>query len=232
MDIAIHGCAGRMGRTLTETIKEEKEHRVVFGVDTKSDGNFSYPVFKSFKEANDDIDVVIDFSHYSAIKDLLGWCILHGKPVVIATTNLSTEEYRIIQEAGKQIAVFQSPNMSIGINALCKGLPVVLNALDDSFDVGIFEVHHRNKKDAPSGTAYLLKDALNSKCSAVTSLRIGGVPGEHKIIFAGPHEVLELTHTAYSPKIFAIGAIKAAAFIIGKKPGLYSMDEALNKYMG
>lgn len=230
MDIAIHGCAGRMGRALAETIKEQNEHKVIFGVDAQSLGNFDYPVYKGLKEANNDIDVVIDFSHYSAIRDLLGWCILHEKPVVIATTNLSTEEYRIIQEAGKQIAVFQSPNMSIGINALCRGLPIISNALDDDFEVGIFEVHHRNKKDAPSGTAYLLKDALGGKCSAVTSLRIGGVPGEHKIIFAGPHEVLELTHTAYSPKIFAIGAIKAAAFIVDKKPGLYSMDEALDKF--
>ncbi len=224
MDIAIHGCAGRMGRVLAEAIKEEKDHKIAFGVDTQKHDFFSFPVYSDFKEVKEKADVVIDFSHYSAIKNLLGWCILHNKPLVISTTNLGTEEYRIIQEAGKQIAVFQSPNMSIGINALCKGLPIISGALDDSFDGGIFEIHHKNKKDAPSGTAYLLKDALSSKCTAITALRIGEVPGEHKVIFAGDHEILELTHRAYSPKIFALGAIKAATFIINKRPGLYTMD--------
>ena len=137
---------------------------------------------------------------------------------------IGSEEHRIIQEAAKQIPVFQSANMSIGIHALSKTLPLLAEILGEEFDVGIFEAHHKYKKDAPSGTAYLLKDALEGKCSAVAALRLGSIPGEHTVIFAGPDEVIELTHTAYSRRIFALGALKAAAFVMKQPPGLYTMS--------
>ena len=225
MDIIIHGCSGRMGRTLTEFIFDQSDCRVVCGVDTQSDASTPYPVYQDFAFVPSKADVVIDFSHPSAIKELLGWCILHNMPVVIATTGLGPEEHRIIQEASRQIPVFQSANMSLGINALCKALPVISAVLGSEYDAGIFEMHHKYKKDAPSGTAYLLKDALEGSCSAVTALRIGTIPGEHTVVFAGPDEVIELTHTAYSRRIFAAGALKAAAFLTGQKPGLYSMKD-------
>lgn len=227
MNIIIHGCGGRMGRMLSDTISEQNEHIIVFGIDAENTSGHTFPVYKSFKDARGSADVIIDFSHHSAIKDLLGWCIINKKPLVIATTNLGEEEHRIIQEASKHIPVFQSPNMSVGIHALCKALPSIIAALGEGFDGGIFEAHHKQKKDVPSGTAYLLKDALGATCRDVSALRIGGIPGEHRVIFAGLDEVLELTHTAYSRKIFALGALRAAAFIIGKAPGLYSMDDMI-----
>jgi 4-hydroxy-tetrahydrodipicolinate reductase len=225
MDIIIHGCSGRMGRMLTEVISEQNEHKVICGVDPERNTHFPYPVYQDFAFVPPKADVVIDFSHPSAIRELLGWCILNNTPVVIATTGLGSEEHRIIQEAAKQIPVFLSANMSLGIHALCKALPLLSTMLGDEFDVGIFETHHKHKKDAPSGTAYLLKDALEGSCSAVTALRLGSIPGEHTVIFAGPDEVIELTHTAYSRKIFAIGALKAAAFVLEQKPGLYTMSD-------
>ncbi|GAB1475311.1 4-hydroxy-tetrahydrodipicolinate reductase [Bacillota bacterium] len=225
MKIVIHGCGGRMGRILSEIITEQNEHTIPFGIDEQNAEGLAFPVYRTLYDAHEAADVIIDFSHYSAIKDLLGWCILNKKPLVIATTNLGEEEHRIIQEAAKHIPVFQSPNMSVGIHALCKALPSIVSALGEGFDAGIFEVHHKYKKDVPSGTAYLLKNCLDQNCRGVSALRIGSMPGEHRIIFAGQDEVLELTHTAYSRKIFALGALRAAAFIADKAPGLYSMDD-------
>ena len=225
MNIIIHGCNGRMGRMLTETIAEHSEHSVICGVDAECTEDYHYPVYKDFAFVPPKADVVIDFSHPSATRNLLGWCILHNSPVVIATTGLSEEEHRIIQEAAKQIPVFQSANMSLGINALCKALSQISAILGSEFDTGIFETHHKHKKDAPSGTAYLLENALGGNCSGMTALRLGTIPGEHTVIFAGEDEVLQLTHTAYSRKIFAAGALKAADFLIEQKPGLYNMND-------
>ncbi len=225
MDILLHGCGGRMGRMVSETAAEKDGHNVVCGVDPECGGDLPYPVYPDFTSVPLQADVVIDFSQPSALRELLGWCVLHSMPAVIATTGLGPEEYRIIQEASKQIPIFQSPNMSLGIHALCKTLPKLTSILGKDFDVGIFETHHKYKKDAPSGTAYLLQDALPEGCTAVTALRLGTIPGQHTVIFAGPDEVLELTHTAYSRKIFALGALKAAAFLITRKPGLYTMSD-------
>lgn len=225
MDIIIHGCSGRMGRMLTEVILEQNEHKVICGVDRERTEQVPYPIYQDFAFVPPKANVVIDFSHPSALKELLGWCILHDTPVVIATTGLGPEEHRIIQEASRQIPVFQSANMSLGIYALSKALPLLASILGDEFDVGIFETHHKHKKDAPSGTTHLLKDALGGKCSAVAALRLGSIPGEHTVIFAGPDEVIELTHTAYSRRIFALGALKAANFITKQPHGLYSMND-------
>ncbi|HZK01263.1 MAG TPA: dihydrodipicolinate reductase C-terminal domain-containing protein [Anaerovoracaceae bacterium] len=225
MDIAIHGCCGKMGQMLSKTIGKQGNHNIVFGVDRDIDNNMPYPVYQNFNAACPDVDVVIDFSHHTAIQDLLRWCLIHNKPVVISTTGLDLEEHRIIQEAAKQIPIFLSPNMSVGVNILCKVLPAIADALGSEFDAGIVESHHKKKKDSPSGTAYLLSDSLGGKCQNVSALRIGSIPGEHTVIFAGPDEVIKITHTAYSRKIFALGAIKAASFIAEKGPGLYCMND-------
>lgn len=225
MDIIIHGCCGRMGRMLTETIQEEGKHNVICGVDQNPGDSLPYPILKDFSSVPGKAHVVIDFSHPAAISGLLGFCIRKDMPVVIATTGLGPEEHRIIQEASRQIPIFLSANMSLGINALCKGLSHISEALGSGFDVGIFEMHHKHKKDAPSGTAYLLEDALPIPCTGIAPLRMGTIPGEHRVIFAGPDEVLELKHTAYSRKIFAAGALKAADFIVMQTSGLYGMND-------
>lgn len=225
MNIVIHGCGGRMGRTLADATAENQEYKIAFGVDSEAKGEFSFPVYENIEASKGQADVIIDFSHPSAIKNLLGFSIIHKMPVVISTTGLGPEEHRIIQEASKQIPIFLSPNMSIGTHALCKVLPQIMDSLGSDFDSGIIELHHKHKKDAPSGTAYLLKDHMKEDTKEVVALRLGSIPGEHKLIFAGPDELVELSHRAYSRKIFAYGALKAAAFIIGKKPGLYSMDD-------
>jgi 4-hydroxy-tetrahydrodipicolinate reductase len=140
--------------------------------------------------------------------------------------------------------------MSLGVNLVAKMSQLAAPVLEDVFNIEIVEAHHNKKKDAPSGTAILLADAINDalenkkdyvfgrygreEAPAISELGIhavrgGSIPGRHMVMFAGPDEVIEITHTVYSPKVFAIGALKAAAFVTGKPPGLYDMNSLLGK---
>lgn len=230
MNIIVHGCNGRMGKTLTKVALAEADVQILCGIDTTFDSNeriTGFPVYEKLGDQEVKADVVIDFSHPSALKPLLGWCILHHTPLVVATTGLGPEEYRVLQEASQWIPVFQTANLSLGINVLCHLLELASTALSHSFDVEVIEQHHKGKKDAPSGTTYLLLDAIGHHCPT-HSIRAGNIPGEHTILFAGPDEVLELRHTAYSPEIFARGAIAAARYVAGKPPGLFHMSDLIS----
>lgn len=228
MKIIISGCYGKMGCVLTETALSESDIKIICGIDNASDPQIkhNFPVFNDINDLEEKTDVIIDFSHPSALKPLLGWCILHKTPIVIATTGLGPEEHRLIQEASKQIPVFQTANMSLGINAVSKVLEILSNILGNDYDIEIIEKHHKYKKDSPSGTAYMLEDAIGHTCPT-HSVRAGSIPGEHTIIFAGRDEVIELTHIAYSRTIFAKGALAAARFIIDQKPGIYNMKNLM-----
>ncbi|NLY71797.1 MAG: 4-hydroxy-tetrahydrodipicolinate reductase [Clostridiales bacterium] len=219
-----------MGKVLANLITKEKDLDILCGIDLNQNITYkaSFPIYKEFGDRELNADVVIDFSHHTAIKPMLAWCILHRVPIVIATTGLGPEEHRIIQEAAKQIPIFQSANMSIGVNTLCRILEIASNSLGPSFDVEIFEKHHKHKKDAPSGTAFMLVDAVGHSCP-IHSIRSGTIPGEHTVIFAGSDEVLTITHTAYSREIFARGAIAAAKFIVNQTPGLYNMKDLIKE---
>ncbi len=152
----------------------------------------------------------------------------------------------MLEQASKEIPVFRSANMSIGINALAKAITSITPVLEEKFNVEIIEKHHTTKLDSPSGTAILLADKVSDACQekknyiygrhgkddkfemtdlGIHAVRGGTIPGEHIVIYAGPDEVIELKHTAYSRDIFANGAIAAAKFIIQQKNGLYSMDD-------
>lgn len=227
MNIIIHGCCGKMGRVLAETALKEHDIHILCGIDNTTDtasSKLNFPVLSELRAQELITDVIIDFSQPAALKPLLCWCILTKTPVVIATTGLGPEEYRIIQEASKQIPVFQSANMSLGINVLSKALKLISPILGNDFDIEIIEKHHRMKKDAPSGTALLLEDSIGRSCPS-HSVRAGSIPGEHTVIFAGTDEVIELTHIAYSRTIFARGALAAARFLIKQPPGLYNMND-------
>lgn len=229
MNIILHGCNGKMGRMIAETASKESDIQIQCGIDSSIDSQLPKPVFPVFSNLPNRkliTDVVIDFSHPSALKSLLGWCILYQTPIVIATTGLGPEEHRIIQEASKQIPVFQSANMSLGINALCRALKTLVPIAEKDFDIEIIEKHHKFKKDAPSGTAFMLTDAIGHNCPT-HSIRAGSIPGEHTVIFAGPDEVLELTHIAFSRAIFARGALSAARFLIKQNPGFYTMKDIM-----
>ena len=247
--IIMHGCNGRMGQAITRLAKENDELTIVAGVDPFEGVANDYPVFKSIEECDVEADVVIDFASAKAVDNLLDYCLNKKLPVVLCTTGLSEEQMGKVKEASKEIAVLKSANMSLGVNLLIKLLkesaPVLGNA---GFDIEIVEQHHKMKKDAPSGTALALADAINESMDnrysyvfdrsprsearreneiGISAIRGGTIVGIHDVIFAGEDEVITLNHTAYSRAIFAKGALSAAAFLAGKAPGYYDMQDVI-----
>ena len=195
-------------------------------------------------------DVVVDFSHPSATEAVNRVCLEAGKPLVIGTTGHSGEERAFIERTAKSLPVVLSPNFSIGVNALFWLTREAARMLGEDFDLEIVETHHRLKKDAPSGTAKKLAEILcevrkldyaanarhgreglvgerPAKEIGVHSIRAGDVVGDHTVTLAGAGERLELTHKASSRETFAAGALRAARWIVGKPPGLYSMEDVL-----
>lgn len=246
INILLHGCKGRMGRVLESLIAASPDMRISAGVDRTIDGTEAYPAFVSLAECNAPVDVVLDFSHFSAVPELLEYCVKNKLPAVIATTSLGDEAEAALRRAAEEIPIFHSFNMSLGINVIANALQYIVPVLEADFDVEIIEKHHNKKVDSPSGTAVMLAEAINESCAApkefiygrhgredschrgqmgIHSVRGGTIPGEHTIIFAGEDEIIEIKHTALSRNIFAKGAIIAAEFINGRNPGLYTMRE-------
>ena len=153
--------------------------------------------------------------------------------MVIGTTGLSDAQRAILQEASNAIPIVYSPNMSLGVNVLFELARLAAERLGRAFDVEIVESHHRQKKDAPSGTAKRLMEVVasargqQSRDIPVHAVRAGDIVGDHTVILAGPAERLELTHRAHSREVFARGALKAAQFVVTQKPGLYDMSHVL-----
>jgi 4-hydroxy-tetrahydrodipicolinate reductase len=232
IDIILHGCHGKMGRTVATSVEHFPELNITYGVDRNLSTNHSFPVYPMIADGPNTGDVIIDFSSHDAIPDLLDFAKARQLPLVLASTGLTQAEQNQILEASQQIPIFQAPNFSIGINLLAACIELILPVLEQTFDLEIIDKHHREKKDAPSGTALQLA-AVAKACSSggkevgITSLRAGTIPGEHTVIFAGPDEVIELKHTAMSRDIFAEGALKAAIFLVGKPPGKYDMKDLI-----
>ena len=196
-------------------------------------------------DINEKIDVVIDFSHFSKLNDLLDRCAERNYPLVIATTGYSGETLEKIVETSKKIPILLSSNTSLGINAINSILEKLVPRLEENFDIEIIEKHHNKKIDSPSGTAITLLETIQNslhekydvvygregmakrekKEIGVHAVRGGTIVGEHTIIFAGEDEIIEISHKALSKKIFAVGALKCADFIIGKQPRLYTMKD-------
>ncbi len=247
LNIILHGCNGKMGKTLQKIISEEPDMSVIAGIDQNISGDpVPFKLYMSPLDCEAKADVVIDFSRHDAVEDLLTYCVKAKVPVVIATTALSERDIELIKKASEEIPVFHSANMSLGINVLSKMLKTAVPILEDDFNVEIVEKHHNKKIDSPSGTALLLANSINDavenkkecifgrhskndQCKisemGIHSVRGGSIPGEHTVIFAGPEEVIEVTHTVYSKEIFARGALKAAKFIVTKVNGLYAMED-------
>ncbi len=246
LNVILNGCNGRMGQVLTRVIAGEEEMKVVAGIDVSGEKKSDYPVFRSPSECDVKADVIIDFSHYSAVPNLLRYAVEVKTPVIIATTALDEECFEMIRQASEEIPVFRSANMSVGINALAKAIRAITPVLEEKFNVEIIEKHHTTKLDSPSGTALFLADTVSDACEkkknyvygrhgkddkfemtdlGIHAVRGGTIPGEHTAIYAGPDEVIELTHTAFSRDIFANGAVAAAKFLVSQEKGLYSMDD-------
>ena len=174
----------------------------------------------------------------------------HQVPVVLCTTGLSEEQLEKVKEASGKVAVLKSANMSLGINTLLKLIQEAAKIFAASgYDMEIVERHHRLKVDAPSGTALALADSLNEAMNheyhyvfdrsqvrqkredkeiGISAVRGGTIVGDHEVIFAGPDEVIEFKHTAYSKTVFGKGAVEAAKFLAGKPAGMYDMSNVIN----
>lgn len=186
----------------------------------------------ALEPALDDCDMVIDFSAADATEAVCRACADKQKPLVLGTTGHSTTQKESIAAAARKIPIVFAANFSIGVNALFALTRRAAELLGGEFDVEVIEMHHRTKKDAPSGTAKRLMEILSyarahDQPVAAQSIRAGDIVGEHTVLFAGPGERLELTHRAASRETFAVGALRAARWVIEQPPGLYTMENVL-----
>jgi 4-hydroxy-tetrahydrodipicolinate reductase len=233
--IALVGAAGRMGQAIASVAASENVEVV-----TKSD------LGDRITSAN--ADVLIDFSSAAATETICETAMKSSTALVIGTTGHSAREKQAIEAAAEEIPVVLASNFSIGVNALFALTEQAAKILGDDFDLEIVEVHHRMKKDAPSGTAKTLAGILQrvrrtkslrhgregisgereKSEIGIHSVRGGDVVGDHTVIFAGQGERIELTHRASSRETFARGALRAARWVVGKSPGLYDMRNVLD----
>lgn len=247
-DIILSGALGAMGHAVAALAAAREDCRIAAGIDAAVSDNTAadFPVFSSPDACTVRKGVIVDFSHPSAIIDLLHFAVENSLPAVICTTGLGEEQIAALHEAAEKIPVFFSANMSLGVNlmaALCEKAAMVLG---DQYDIEIIEKHHNKKLDAPSGTALMLADRISSVlCEkpqyvydrhserrrrrkneiGLHAVRGGTIVGEHDVIFAGVDEVITISHSAASKQVFAAGALSAACFISGEKSGLYDMRD-------
>lgn len=231
-----------MGQVLCKIASEK--FNIACGIAKHIENSMPFPIYDDIYKFNGSADVLIDFSIASAVSKIIDYCRQKKIPAVICTTGIDDATQKKIDEAAKIIPIMQSANMSIGVNVVNCILKKISAALYDmDFDIEIVEKHHNKKVDSPSGTALLLAKTINNSLDnkleyvsdrnhkrqknelGISCVRGGTIVGEHSIIFAGENENIEIKHTAQSREIFAIGALKAAQFILNKPAGLYSMDD-------
>lgn len=220
VQVLLIGAAGRMGQTVHDLAQSDPEIKITAQCDLRD----------SIESAMKNCDVAIDFSQADSIDDICRAALQHGKSVVIGTTGHSQQQRKTIQETSHSVPIVLASNFSVGVNVLFWLTQKAAELLGSDFNPEIVETHHTMKKDAPSGTARtlseLLKAVRNSEIS-IQSIREGDVVGEHTVLFRGPGERLELTHRAANRGIFALGALRAAKWIVHKRAGLYSMQDVL-----
>ena len=244
--VIMHGCNGKMGQVISGLIAADAAVELVAGIDARDDGHNPYPVFTDIQSCDVEADCLIDFSVAAAVDNLLDYCVEKNLPCVLCTTGLSEEQLAKVAEASKKVAILKSANMSLGINLLLKMLKEAAGVLAPAgFDMEIVEKHHNLKVDAPSGTALALADSINEEFDnkyeyvydrsarrekrpkkeiGISAVRGGTIVGDHDVIFAGADEVITFSHTAYSKAVFGKGAVQAAKFLAGQKPGMYDMS--------
>ena len=246
MKVIINGYSGTMGQVLTKCVADDEELELVAGISPKHHDVDGFNTYSSFADVKEDSDVVIDFSNPLALDGILEYCLKTKTPVVLATTGYNDEEMEKIHEAAKQIPVFLSFNMSLGVNILLKLVKEAAKNLAN-FDIEIIEKQHNKKVDSPSGTAVMIANAVKEIREqsefiygrhgrtgkrqqnevGIHAVRGGTIVGEHSAIFAGNDEILEINHSARSKNVFAEGAIAAAKYLVNQEPGFYNMDDML-----
>ena len=248
--VLLSGCLGKMGTTITNMVKTKFDNiQIVAGFDRNDRLDGEFPIFSDLSKCDVDFDVIVDFSRAEALNPLITLAKRTKKPLILCSTGYTPEDLALIEESSKEIPLFRSANMSIGVNVVNNILKKVSGMLYNNFDIEIIEKHHNQKVDAPSGTALLLahtiQDSIEDKTNliygregihkrekeeiCVHTVRGGGIIGDHDVIFAGDGEVIEINHKAISRDVFAVGALKAAQYMANiKEPGKYDMDNVLN----
>ena len=246
--IILSGCNGKMGQAIVKAVADREDAVISAGVDNFTDCGYDFPVYNDIKKIDTEADVIIDFSNPVVLDGLLTHARGKKRPAVICTTGYSTAQVQQIKEAAKEIAVFHSGNMSLGINLIIELSKKAASVFGSAFDIEIVEKHHNQKIDAPSGTALMIADGISEVMDkepqyvydrhayrkkrekneiGIHSVRGGTIVGEHEVIFAGHDEVLSIKHEAHSKEVFAVGSINAAVFLNGKEAGLYNMSDLL-----
>ena len=240
--IFIVGISGKMGANIIAAAEKRDDIEIVGGLDAVECKGF--PTFKRADDVNVPVDVIIDFSRPETLDEIISLAERKACPVVLATTGYSEKQLEKIRRLSEKVGVLHSGNMSLGVNLLTGLVRQAAKALE-GFDVEIIEKHHNQKVDAPSGTALMLANAAKgetgeivvgrhgSSCKrkkneiSISSVRGGTIVGEHDVMFIGDDEIITISHTALSRKLFAGGAIKAALFMTDKKSGMFDMNDVL-----
>ena len=249
ISVLMSGCSGKMGQVITRLASDSEELMIVAGLDINPPVSSPYPVYTNIRDCEQKVDVIIDFSNPMALNSLLEYATTRKIPLVMATTGLSQPQIKALQKASAHIPVFFSANMSLGVNLLLDLVKKAARVLGSSFDIEVLEKHHNQKLDAPSGTALVIADSINSVLEqkheyvydrhsrrkkrskneiGIHAVRGGTIVGEHSVIFAGKDEIIEINHSAMSKEIFGVGALKAARFIYNKAPGMYNMNDLIS----
>jgi len=253
INLAITGCMGRMGKQIISSVRSDKNFRIVALTEMKKSNKkinnvrISQNTLETFKKAN----VIIDFSIPKCTFEVLKIASKLNKKVVIGTTGFTKKEENLIKKFSKKISILKAGNMSLGINLLMYLTEIASKSLGKNFLSKVFEVHHKHKKDFPSGTALMLgkgiavgrnknfysllgKKYLNKKTFPYSnkinfnSLRKGEIIGEHEVKFSSGKEIITLNHEAFDRALYSEGALSAAKWIMKKKSGLYSMRDLMN----
>lgn len=246
MKVILCGACGRMGRNVAQ-LCSERGVTVTAGVDV-APAAMPFPVYPDFSDIREEADVVIDFSPASSVKERLDFCKARKIGIVIAGTAFSDEDEALIRAAADVIPVFQTGNLSVGVNLLQMLVKKAAEVLGDGFDAEIVERHHNMKKDAPSGTALMLAKSVNEGFGGskenvygrhglvgarkkseigIHAVRGGTIVGEHEVMFAGQDEIVTLSHSARSRMVFAEGALRAAEWLTSQPAGKYDMNDLL-----
>lgn len=218
--VLLVGAQGRMGQAITAAAKEDSGLTITAGL---SRGD-------SVESLIDNCDVVVDFSLPTATAEVCRACAKNGKPLILGTTGQDEEQKDAVRAAAQRIPLVCAANFSLGVNALFALTRRAAELLGQDFDLDVVELHHRTKKDAPSGTAKRLLEILRETGGgdvSAQSIRAGDIVGEHTVIFSGSGERLELTHRATSRATFAGGALRAARWVVTQPAGLYRMENVL-----
>lgn len=250
--LGINGACGRMGTRLAHLVREQKDMRLTLALEDSNHPElgkdiglvikFGKPMGVTLTSTKDNnaaqyrkTDVIIDFSAPSAILSCLEICAKYKIAFLVGTTGLTKVILKRINQVSKKIPCLVSPNFSLGANILMSYVGELARQVGTQYDIEIIESHHRTKKDMPSGTALRLAQRIRANLRGksktrsipIHALRIGDVVGEHKVVFGGQGEVLELTHRVQSRDAFTRGALECARVLARAKPGLYGLDEIL-----